>query len=157
MNMRQVLITLMIGIAAGVAGAVYLQGAALPYLPDALSGRRATIRGVVVAKEKKPAALLLTVNTQQGALLATFTRNADETSLLLGPGDSVELRVKDYEPFIENPKILRVVKNAPPVPVEPGATMSGPAPATAQTGTREVKPAAAGKAAPAVTSRKGQR
>ncbi len=157
MNMRQVLITLLIGIAAGAAGAVYLPGAALPYLPDALTGRRTTMRGVVVTKEKKPASLLLTVNTQEGALLATFTRSAEETNLLLGPGDSVELRVKDYEPFIENPKILRVVKSGPPVPAETGASMNGPASATAQTGTREVKPAAAGKAAPAATSRKGQR
>ncbi len=157
MNMRQVLITLVIGIALGAGGAIYLPKALQPYLPDALAGRRTIIKGVVVAKEKKPASLLLTVNTPQGALLATLTRNVDETDLLIAAGDAIEFRVGKYDPFVGDPKILRVVKSGPPVPAEPGGTTSAPAPATAQTGTREVKPAAAGKAAPAVTSRKGQR
>lgn len=149
MNMRQVLITLVIGIVLGAGGAVYLPGVLRPYLPDALAGKREIVKGVVVAKEKKPASLLLTVNTAQGALLATFTRNAEEADLLVGIGDAVDISIAGYDPFVSDPKILRVMKNGPMVASEQGAAANIPAPVTAQTGTREAKPAA--------SSRKGQR
>jgi len=126
MNMRQVLITLIIGCALGAAGAVYLPRAVLTYLPDALAGRRFHVSGTVIAKERRAASLLVTVNTAQGALLATFTRRADETDLLVGKGDAVELRTGRYQPFIEDPTILRVEKSGQ-------AVMNGPA--SAHTGT----------------------
>ncbi len=147
MKLRQALIVLILGIALGAAGALTLPRTVQPYLPDALAGRRAVIKGVVVTKERKPAALLLSVNTPQGALLATFTRNADETGLLVGPGDAVELRVKGYEPFIADPTVLRVVKNGQGI---------GNEPASAQTGTAGAG-AAAGKAGPAAPEKKGRR
>ena len=135
MNLRQALTMLIFGIAVGAVGTVYLPGAVRPYLPDALVGGRVTVRGVVVTKEKKPAALLLTVNTPQGALLATFTRNAEETGLLVGPGDAVELRIKGYEPFIEDPKILRVVKSGQETVTEPASAQTGTGPAAGRAGT----------------------
>jgi len=147
MNLRQALIMLILGTALGAAGAVYLPRAVQPYLPDALAGRGVTVRGIVVTKEKEPAALLLTVNTPQGALLATFTRKADETGLLVGPGDAVELRIKGYEPFIEDPKILRVVKSGQEIMNEP---------ASAQTGTAAAGPAA-GKTGTTAPAKKGPR
>ncbi len=155
MNMRQVLVMLVIGIMLGAGGAVYLPGILLPYLPDALAGKREIVKGVVAAKEKKPSSLLLSVNTPQGALLATFTRKAEETDLLVGVGDSVEISIARYEPFVGDPKILRVVKNGSPS--EQGAAPVTSASSTAQTGTHEGKTAAAGKTAPAAASRKGQR
>ncbi len=155
MNMRHAVITLVIGIAMGAAGAVYLPRTLQPYIPDALAGKKTVVTGTVMAKEKKAASLLLTLNTAQGALLATFTRNADETNLLVGAGDTVELRIKSYQPFIEDPTVLRVVKSVHAVPGED--TSAAAPPATAQTGTVPVKQAPAGKSATASPASKGSR
>ncbi len=155
MNMRQALITLIIGIALGAAGTVYLPGAVQSYLPDALAGRKLIVTGTVVAKEKKAAALLLTLNTPQGALLATFTRNADETNLLVGAGDAVEFRIRSYQPFIEDPTVLRVVKGGQAAPSQ-AASAAGPL-STAQTATVEMKPTSAGKPTTASPATKGSR
>ncbi len=155
MNMRQAVITLVIGMALGAAAAVYLPRILQPYLPDALAGKKTVVTGTVMAKEKNAASLLLTLNTAQGALLATFTRKADETNLLVSAGDSVELRIKSYQPFIEDPTVLRVVKSATAVPGE-SASAAAP-PSTAQTGTVPARPAAAGKPAAASQASKGSR
>jgi hypothetical protein len=80
-------------------------------------------------------------------MLATFTRNVDETGLLVGPGDAVELRIKGYEPFIEDPKILRVVKSGQETVNEP---------ASAQTGTTATRPAA-GKTRTVAPAKEGAR
>ncbi len=151
MNMRQVLITLIVGCALGVAGAAFLPGIVRPYLPDPLAGKRMVVKGVVAAKEKKAAALLLTVNTDQGAILATITRKVDEAGLLVGVGDAVELRIREYQPFIEDPTVLRVVKSGQPS----GGPEVALAPlSSGQTGT-EAKPHRAGRPASSAPAKKG--
>jgi hypothetical protein len=150
MNIRQGVIVLFIGVALGAAGAMFLPKVLAPYLPDSLAGRTATVRGTVMAKEKKPASLLLTVNTPQGALLATFSRDVDATDLLVGPNDTVDLRIKRYEPFVEDPKIMRVVKAgsaADTLSTQSGATATLPTPTgvyKVPAGKKEHRPEAGG-------------
>jgi small basic protein len=150
------MIPFLIGIVLGVLGSVYLPGLARPYLPVWLLGKTIVVKGNVTAKQKKADALLLTVNTAEGVLLATFNRKLDEVNLLVNETDTIELAVPKYLPFVDEPKIVRVTKEAQAAP-EPAASASrptatggrggkpgeqkklsaaAPAPATSPTGTR---------------------
>ena len=133
----------LIGLALGVLGAVLLPGLLGPYLPTSLQGSEETLAGLVTAKERQDDKLLLTVDSQRGAVLATFSRKVAEISLLVDEGDSVTLAVRLVEPFVEDPTIREVHKarsrqaparlpEEPPGTSEPGAGRETPAD-TAQT------------------------
>ena len=140
MNIRQWVVALLMGAVLGVVGTLFLPGLVRPYLPDSLAGRTVTVRGAVLGKERKPSALLLTVNTAQGAFLADFTRRIEETDLLVGAGDTVEMAIERYQPFLEDPRILRVEKGGPAAPALGSApTFSAP------TATTKANPPAAGR------------
>ncbi len=117
------------GIALGVLCTIFLPKYVRPYLPESLVGEEPVVKGTVMAKEKKGNALLLTMDTSQGALLAAFTKKGDEVNLLVNEKDVVEFTMKKYNPFIDDPKITRVLKarqasspeleNAPAAPAKP--------------------------------------
>jgi hypothetical protein len=92
-----------------------------------------------MAKQKKETVLLLTVNTPEGALLATFTKKVDEISLLVNEKDVIEFMLPMYAPLIDDPKIIRIVKEqqASPAPAPPAVP--------AEKGPKEGKPQQQGK------------
>lgn len=117
------------GLVLGALGTIFLPGLLRPYLPAALRGNTTRVPGLVVAKGKEGTKLLLTVDTPQGAMLATFQERVPEIDLLVARGDSVTLGVASYRPFIEEPALLSVRK-----PSEGWGATSGGAPAGAPAG-----------------------
>jgi len=115
------------GLVLGVIGAVVLPGQVRPYLPGWVLGDGPVARGTVMAKQKKGHALLLTVNTAEGALTATFTKKADEIGLLVNEKDVIEFTLPKYAPLIEDPRIVRIVKDQQAAP----AAAPAPAPGSA--------------------------
>jgi hypothetical protein len=108
------------GLVLGVLATVYLPGVVRPYLPQWVMGKTVVVTGTVATKQKKENVLLLTVETPEGVLLATFKRKVDEIDLLINEKDAIELTIPKYMPFIDDPKIIRVVKEQQAVP-EPAA------------------------------------
>lgn len=140
------LLGLILGLAIGLLGPRWIG----PYLPSSLIPRGEATEGTVVAKQRKDGELLLTVDTPEGAVLATFREKVDEIALLIEVGDTVGLGLGRYEPFAEDPPVRRVrkKKQTPPAatPEEglpevdaPPAQGGGPPP-----GATEETPAAAG-------------
>jgi hypothetical protein len=129
------LVPFVLGLVLGVLGAVFLPNYARPYIPAWMTGKPVVVvKGIVMAKQKKENALLLTVNTHDGALLATFKQKVDEVNLLVNEKDAIEFTLPKYTPFIDDPKIIRVEKEQQAAP--------GPAPEARPAGksTKEVKP-----------------
>jgi len=110
MKFLSFLITLIIGIAFGVGVTVYAPDLIRKYLPSDMGGSLRDIEGTVVAKEKKEKELLVTINTDEGAMLSTFRKNLDKIDLLVGVNDIVEIKISGYRPFIDDPIIARVRK-----------------------------------------------
>lgn len=98
-----------LGIVAGIIGAIMLPPLLGRYLPTALRGPEQVLTGVVVAKGAEGGRLLITLSTPQGTTLATFTKETAKIDLLVRAGDSLALAVRKYGPFVENPRITRVV------------------------------------------------
>jgi hypothetical protein len=136
------------GIALGVLCTIFLPHYVRPYLPDSLMGKESVVKGTVLAKEKKENALLLTVDTSQGALLATFTKKRDEVNLLVNEKDVVEFTLEKYTPFIDDPKIIRVIKAQQASSPEPEKA-SAPPVKQAGKNTKEVRPKSLVKPMPA--------
>jgi hypothetical protein len=112
-TMTSVLI-LLVGIALGVGGTILAPDVADPYLPDALRVKKAeTVDGEVVRKLREGERLIVTVQTTQGAVLATFKKKVAEIDLLVQQGDTVTFALGRYEPFVEDPAIERVRKQEP--------------------------------------------
>jgi hypothetical protein len=117
-----------LGLILGILCMIYLPKYVQPYLPESIAGKETVLKGTVLVKEKKGDALLLTVSTPEGALLATFKQKTREVDLLIKEKDEVQFTLPNYTPFIDNPKIIRVVKEQPAVPV-PVEAPAAPAPA----------------------------
>ncbi len=100
---------LTIGVVIGVAGTVAVPRLVGPRLPAGLAGNEELLEGVVRSKRLETDRLLLTLPTQHGTLLATFTEDLADINLLVQEGDSVTLQVRRYEPFVRDPTITRVV------------------------------------------------
>jgi hypothetical protein len=143
---KRTVVTLIIGILLGVVGTLFVPNYVRPFLPESFAGKETVVTGTVLAKQKEKQALLMTVNTPQGALLATFMRKTAEVDLLVNEKDQIEFTLQKYTPFIEDPKIKRVVKASSSVPAK-AATV--PVKAAGKT-TQEGKPEQKGKS-PAVT------
>lgn len=101
---------LLAGVLLGVAGVLLLPRYLGPYLPDFLGIEREVIRGQVVASERQDDRLLLTVDSERGALLVTYRDRIDEIRLLVADGDSVVLRAREFRPFLEGPELVGVRK-----------------------------------------------
>jgi hypothetical protein len=131
MHKQSRLIPFVFGIILGIVCMIYLPKYVRPYLPEFVVGKETVVKGTVEAKEKKGDALLLTVSTPEGALLATFNKKADEINLLINEKDEIQFALPKYMPFINDPKIIRVVKEqqaapapaeTPAAPLRPGGT-----------------------------------
>ena len=117
-----VFLILLIGISIGVGGAIFGPDLASPYLPDSFRIKKTeTVAGEVVRKQREGDRLLLTVQTSQGTVLATFKRKVAEIDLLVQQGDALTMAVSRYAPFVEDPAIERVRKQDVAVQPKTGA------------------------------------
>ncbi len=112
------LVWLVAGLVLGVAGTLFLPDLLRPYLPAGLRLGETEVPGLVVEKRREGDRLLLTVDTERGASLATFTRQVSEIDLLVSEGDSVTLGLGEYAPLVDDPSLVGVRKGrggaAPP-------------------------------------------
>ncbi len=138
MHKQSRIVPFVFGLILGILCTIYLPKYVRPYLPESMVGKETVVKGTVAAKEKKGDALLLTLSTPEGALLATFKKKADEVNLLINEKDEVQFILPKYMPFIDDPKIIRVVKEqqAVPAPAEAPAAPASPAGKS----TKEIKP-----------------
>lgn len=103
---------LLSGLALGILGTIFVPDLARPYLPAMMRGEDVEVSGVVEAKSREADRLLLTISGSSGAILVTYTHRVPEMDLLIEPGDSVILAVREYEPFVEDPSVRRVQKSS---------------------------------------------
>ena len=127
MNKQSRLIPFIIGLVIGVIGAIYVPGYVRPYIPEWAMGKAIVVKGTVAAKQKKESSVLLTVNTAEGALLATFTRKVDEINLLVNEKDVIEFTLQKYSPLVDDPRITRVLREHEAAPAR--LPVDAPAPA----------------------------
>ncbi len=116
MHKQSRIVPLVFGIILGILCMIYLPKYVRSYLPESIVGKEIMVKGTVVAKEKKGDALLLTVSTPEGALLATFKLRANDVNLLVNEKDEIQFALPKYMPFIDDPKIIRVIKEQQVVP-----------------------------------------
>ena len=102
------LVTLLVGVGLGVAGTVYVPQAVDPYLPKDLRIRSRIVEGQVTNKQREPNRVLVKIQTEQGVILAVFTKRVAETDLLIEPGDTIALALSTDQPFVDDPPIERV-------------------------------------------------
>jgi hypothetical protein len=150
MHKQSGIVPFVFGLALGILCTIYLPKYVRPYLPELLVGKETVVKGTVAAKEKKGDVLLLTVNTPEGALLATFGKKAEEVNLLINEKDDVDFILPKYMPFIDDPKIIRVLKVQQAVPA-PAEALIAPA-RTEGKRTQEIKPRQQAKPQAAVSS-----
>ena len=124
----------LLGLVLGIVGTIFLPDLVRPYIPQWATGTAIVVKGTVAAKQKKENVLLLTVETPEGVLLATFKRKVDEINLLINEKDTIEFTLPKYMPFIDDPKIIRVVKE------QQAASGSAPAAKPKEQSTSEGKP-----------------
>lgn len=106
---REVLVFL-VGLALGVAIVLIGPRVAGEYLPEALRSKTEVVEGEVTQKLREQDRLLLTVVTARGAILVTFRQRVSEVNLLVAEGDKLTLRLRRFEPFVEDPAIQSVRK-----------------------------------------------
>jgi hypothetical protein len=108
-----------------------------PYVPTFLKKNIHPLEGSVVHKQRQQDRLLITITTQDGTILATFQQQVPEIDLLIEERDLVTLDVRQYEPFVNDPPVLRVTKHKEVTPVIPAPTnpsiQSEPVPETGPT------------------------
>ncbi len=139
--MKGKLLMFVLGLVVGVAAAIAVPRFVGPLLPAGLMGDSQAVDGTVVKRQRDEDRLLLTINTAQGAALATFTKQVAEIDLLVEEGDSVTLALSGYEPFVDNPPIRAVRKAETPAagpapavepPAPPAGELPGDGPAAAE-------------------------
>ncbi|MGD2151644.1 MAG: hypothetical protein PVG79_00160 [Gemmatimonadales bacterium] len=106
---RRTLTTFLAGLILGIALALVGRSFLGSRLPDSIAGRRESLDGVVTAKQLEEDRLLLTIVTPAGATLVTFKKRVAEIALLVDEGDRITLSLSQYQPFLEDPRIARVV------------------------------------------------
>jgi len=145
------------GLILGILCTIFLPKYVRPYLPESIMGKAIVVKGTVIAKQKKANTLLLTVNTSQGALLATFDKKVDETNLLINEQDTIEFTLPKYLPFIEDPKIIRVVKEQQAAPELAGSSAEPAGKSTKEMKQQQGKPLTPVPASRNVTTMKPDR
>ncbi len=103
------LLGFLFGLAVGISGMVLIPRFASSYLPPAMKPG-VSVKGVVVAKQRDPERLLVTLSAPEGSILVTFTKKVPEIDLLVEKTDALTLSMGGYRPFIQNPEIERVQK-----------------------------------------------
>lgn len=127
---------LLAGFALGIAAALLVPRYLTPYLPTPFRPGELQVRGPVLAEQREEDRLLLTVETEQGAILATFRRQVEEIALLVDEGDTVTLGLRQVAPFVEEPTLVGVYKGRPPA----GAGAEGGGAGTDTGGARPSEP-----------------
>lgn len=112
------------GLILGIAGTILVPIFLAPYLPAVFSGNKEILSGPVLAKERDGDRLLLTIQTEPGALIASFSERVSEIGMLVEPGDTVTIAVDDYDPFVTDPDFEGVKKGTPPGDARPGTSES---------------------------------
>ena len=102
------IVTLLVGAGLGAAGTVYLPPMVDPYLPKELRIRARGVEGLLLNKQGEPNRLLMTIQTETGVILATYTNRVAEVDLLVEPGDTIALELRNDEPVVDEPHIERV-------------------------------------------------
>jgi len=87
----------------------------------------------VTHKQRDQDRLLMTVTTQDGTILATFRKQVAEIDLLVEEQDSITLDVRQYEPFVNDPPVLKVNKQVPQVQI-PHPVPDSPPPSSMEQG-----------------------
>ena len=75
------LIMFMVGLVVGIVGAVVVPGVVRPYLPDAIVGANNVVHGVVTGKRAESDRVLVTLPTEAGTVLVTFTKDLPEVEI----------------------------------------------------------------------------
>ena len=110
----------LVGFVVGVVAGVFAPGLLGPSFPG-LGGEEALVTGIVRAKQKEGDRLLLTVQSSEGATLATFRERMEEIALLVDEGDTLTFELRRYAPFVEDPRIAGVKKTGEAPPARMGA------------------------------------
>jgi len=100
-----------LGLGLGLSGPMLASRYGDPYLPTFLKKNIHPLEGSVVHKQRQQDRLLITITTQDGTILATFQKQVPEIDLLIEERDLVTLDVRQYEPFVNDPRVLRVNKH----------------------------------------------
>lgn len=108
-----------LGVGLGLSGPMLASRYVDPYLPTYLKQTIHPLEGSVTHKQHQQDRLLITITTQDGTILATFQQQVPEIDLLIQERDLVTLDVRQYEPFVTDPPVLRVTKHKK---VEPAIT-----------------------------------
>ena len=100
-----------LGLVLGLSGPMLASRYVDPYLPTFLNKTIHPLEGSVTHKQRQQDRLLITITTQDGTILATFKQQVPEIDLLIEEHDLVTLDVRQYEPFVNDPPVLRVTKH----------------------------------------------
>jgi hypothetical protein len=100
-----------LGVGLGVSSPMLLSRYVDPHLPPFLKKSIHPLEGSVTHKQRQENRLLITLTTQDGTILATFQHQVPEIDLLIEEQDRVTLDVRQYEPFVNDPPVLRVTKH----------------------------------------------
>ena len=100
------------GLAVGVAATLLVPRYVGPHLPGVLGGGRVEVEGQVLEKQREEDRLLLTLDSERGAVLATFRERIPELNLLVSKGDRVTLSMNEFRPFVDRPRLVGVKKGA---------------------------------------------
>jgi hypothetical protein len=107
---RRTIVTFTVGLVLGALIVILAKPILGTRLPEAVGGRRESLEGFITAKQRDDDRLLLTISTPAGAMLATFTKRVPEIALLVETGDSITVTLAGYQPFLQDPQIIRVAK-----------------------------------------------
>ncbi|MBA3611925.1 MAG: hypothetical protein H0W49_03225 [Nitrospirales bacterium] len=99
-----------LGLGLGFSGPLLVSRYLDPYFPAFLKETLHPLEGSVTHKQRQQDQLLITITTQDGTILATFQQQVQEIDLLIEERDLVTLDVRQYEPFVNDPRLLRVTK-----------------------------------------------
>ncbi|HEX9758684.1 MAG TPA: hypothetical protein VGB26_12955 [Nitrospiria bacterium] len=105
-----IIFVFIIGFGLGLSGPILAPRYLGPYLPQFVQGKTEDVKGKVEQKQMEEEGLLITVSTDQGAILAKFKQKVAEINLLVKEGDTITLRLKGYEPFVNDPTVVKVEK-----------------------------------------------
>lgn len=106
----------LLGLGLGLSGPMLASRYVDPYLPGFLKTTIHPLEGSVTHKQRQQDRLLITITTQDGTILATFRQQVPEIDLLIQERDLVTLDVRQYEPFVNDPPVLRVTKHKEATP-----------------------------------------
>src|SRR5262244_3828047 len=104
------IVTLLVGAALGVAATIYGPPAIDPYLPAQLRLRSRVVEGQVLQKQREGNRVLVKIQTDQGVILAAFSKRVPEIDLLVEPGATIALSVPSDAPVVDDPAIEHVTR-----------------------------------------------